>query len=473
MTDVIECQEVKRSDTILEDRLDAEYYLPMYIESLNVLKSIKDVPLLPLGSPKISIDFKKSVIFGERTYFYRNKGVPFVRVSDIKNLTVDDYNLTFVPKELPGVSGIEIAEPGNILITESGTLGNVGIVPNSYPRWLLSGDVICIVVNPRIKAEYIAVFLETRYGKHQLLRGKTQQVQPHLYAEKVKKTIVPLVSDNLQSFCSDRITQSLEKRKEAAEQLTKAEKLLSKLFGIDTLELKTERIYEVLYSQVEKYGRFDAEYYKPAHEQIQNILRNSPFKLRKLKEVINISENTVDPRKEPDKEFIYVELANVDPSTGEIKDCEMIKGYKAPSRARMSLRKGDVLVSSLSGSLDNVTLIPEDFDGAIGSTGFFVITSDLFSSEFLFLLFRSDFVKKQLEQKTAGSIMTAISRTDFQNITVPIIPREKQREISNVVRRISKLRRESDRLIQEAISEIERFIEESARVNRPRISVGK
>jgi type I restriction enzyme S subunit len=463
---VIECPQVKYGGIVFEDRLDAEYYLPEYIESLKVLKSIKDVPLLSLSSAEVSLDFKKSVIFGERTHFYSTKGVPFIRVSDIKNLTVDDYDMTFVPKELYGVSGIEIAEPRNILITESGTIGNIAIIPDSHPKWMLSGDVICIVVNPRIKPEYIAVFLESKYGKHQLLRGKTQQVQPHLYAEKVMKTLIPLAPENLQSFCSERVQQSLQKRKRAKEELIEAQKLLTKLFFIDTLELKRERIYEVLNSQLEKHRRFDAEHYKPEYEQIQEMLESSPFKLQKLKEVINISKKAIDPRKEPEKEFLYVELANVDPATGDIKDCEMIKGYNAPSRARMSLKKGDVLVSSLSGSLENIALVSDEFDNAIGSTGFFVISSEAFLSEFLFLLFRNDFVKKQLEQKTTGSIMTAVSRGDFENMVIPKIPKEKQLEISNMVKRIFGLRKESDRLIQEAISKLEHFIEASGKVNQ-------
>ena len=101
--------------------------------------------------------------------------------------------------------------------------------------------------------------------------------------------------------------------------------------------------------------------------------------------------------------------------------------------------------------MDNIALVSDEIDGSIGSTGFFVIKPDLFLGDFLFLLFRSYLAKKQLEQKAAGAIMTAVSRRDFENFTIPIIPKEKQREISNLVTRSFELRRESDRLIQEAI----------------------
>ena len=71
-----------------------------------------------------------------------------------------------------------------------------------------------------------------------------------------------------------------------------------------------------------------------------------------------------------------------------------------------------------------------------------------------------------MEQKTAGTIMTAVSRRDFENIMIPTIPKERQRKISNLVARSFELRRESNRLIQEATSGVEDFIESSTVVNR-------
>ena len=457
--------DIRYGDIATEDRLDAEYYCPEFVSNLRLIKSIKRIPVFRLGDEEVSRKFKKSVIYGKRTYYYGRTGVPFVRVSDVKNLSIEENNLVFLPKEVPGVSGIAVANPGEILITESGTIGNVGIVPDSYPEWALSGDVICVSLNPNVNPRYVAAFLETKYGKNQLLRGKTQQVQPHLNVRKIKKTLVPLPTSDYQSYIDAIVQEYFKRRGEASKFYKQAEKLLLRQFDIDKLQFPGKNTYDVRFSEIERYERFDAEHYKAEYRQILEILRDSPFKLKKLSDIINVSNETVDPTLTPGEKFTYVQLANVNPSTGEIEETEEIAGYKAPSRARMLLRKGDVLVSYLSGSLDNIALVPEELDNSIGSTGFFVVDSDNFYSEYLFILLRSPLLKKQLEQKTAGTIMTAVSRKDFENLLVPEIPRKQQRPIVNLVRRSISLRSHSRLLIEKAKRDIESFVESEAEIN--------
>ena len=449
-------------DIVIEDRLDAEYYKPEYVHSLKLIKSIKKFDVKPLGSRKVSKGFKKSVIFGKRTHYYGKRGIPFVRVSDIKDLTIEENNLVFLPEEVPGVSGIARANPGEILITESGTIGNVGIIPDSYPEWALSGDIICVASNPNVNPKYVATFLETKYGKYQMLRGKTQQVQPHLNVRQIKKILVPLPPSDFQSYISAIIEESFKKRRQASDTYKEAEKLLLKQFNIDEIEPTEKNIYDVGFSEIERYKRIDAEHYKPEYRQILDILRNSDFKLETLKNLVNISNRIIDPTDTPTKRFTYVQLANVNVSTGEIIEPEEIAGYKAPSRARKLLKKGDVLVPYLHGSLGNIALVPEELDNSIGSTGFFVINSKHFYSEYLFLLFRTPLLKKQLEQKTAGTIMTAVSGKDFEDLVVPKVPRKQQENIVTLVQKSMTLRKESRNLIEKGKTEVENLVKSGA-----------
>jgi len=136
-------------------------------------------------------------------------------------------------------------------------------------------------------------------------------------------------------------------------------------------------------------------------------------------------------------------------------------GHEAPSRARMLVKAGDVLVSSLLGSLDNVGLVSEELDCAVASTGFFVIGSDHFLSEFLFLIFRSNLIKLQLEEKTASAIMIAVPKKTFGDLLVPAIPQEEHKQISNLVKQSFALRKEAEELLEKAKKEVEGFIEKN------------
>lgn len=121
-----------------------------------------------------------------------------------------------------------------------------------------------------------------------------------------------------------------------------------------------------------------------------------------------IESKKVNPQNNPTRKIKYIDLADINPSTGEIESYSELYGYEAPSRARMVIKKGAVLVASLSGSLSNVGLVPAELDNEVASTGFFVINSENYLSDFLHLLFRSEILKNQLEQKTAGAIMAAV-----------------------------------------------------------------
>jgi len=249
--------------------------------------------------------------------------------------------------------------------------------------------------------------------------------------------------------------------KAADEKYRQAEELLNKTLGIEQLNLQQDKIFEVRFDKVRRALRFDAEHYQPKYKQIREIISNLGYEVKRLNEVVKISTKKIDPTQEPTKYFNYIELANINPSTGEIEEYSQIIGHKAPSRTRMVVKAGDVLVASLSGSLDNVGLVLDELDNAIASTGFFVIRSECFLSEFLFLCFRSDLIKLQLEERTAGAIMSSVPKTTFGDLLIPIVPIEKQRVISKLVKEFFKLRKESKELLEEAKKKVEGFIEKN------------
>lgn len=239
--------------------------------------------------------------------------------------------------------------------------------------------------------------------------------------------------------------------------------MLSKTLGVDKLELREEKTFETRFGDVESTLRFDAEHYLPKYKQVKEFIIKSGYEAKILKEVVKISNKKIDPSNNSTKLFNYIELANINPSTGEIEEVNQVVGHEAPSRARMLVKAGDVLVSSLSGSIDNVGLVPEELDGAVASTGFFVIRSDTFLPEFLFLIFRSNLIKLQLEEKAAGAIMSAVPKTTFGDLLITTISEEKQKPISNLIKQSFALRKEAKELLEIAKKEVEVFIENNSR----------
>lgn len=64
-------------------------------------------------------------------------------------------------------------------------------------------------------------------------------------------------------------------------------------------------------------------------------------------------------------------------------------GKEAPSRARRVLKTGDVIVSSVEGSLGKVAFVDSAQDGYLASTGFFQFRSKEILPEALLMLAKS------------------------------------------------------------------------------------
>jgi type I restriction enzyme S subunit len=77
-----------------------------------------------------------------------------------------------------------------------------------------------------------------------------------------------------------------------------------------------------------------------------------------------------DPRRNPDKPFLYVDISAIDRDLKVITSAPEILGADAPSRARKEIYEGDVLVSTVRPNLNAVAVVPSKLDGHIASTGF-------------------------------------------------------------------------------------------------------
>ncbi len=141
-----------------------------------------------------------------------------------------------------------------------------------------------------------------------------------------------------------------------------------------------------------------------------------------------------DSKFNPDAEteYKYIELANIG-GNGEVTGCMVEQGEDLPTRARRKVNTGDVIISSVEGSLDSMALITEEYDGALCSTGFHVVRSDMLKSEVLLVILKSIIGQLQLKKGCSGTILTAINKEEFSKIAVPKIREEKQIEIQQKV----------------------------------------
>ena len=159
------------------------------------------------------------------------------------------------------------------------------------------------------------------------------------------------------------------------------------------------------------------------------------------------------------QQYKYIELSNIT-GNGEIADCMIEEGQDLPTRARRKVATGDVIVSSIEGSLNSIALIEKDYNQALCSTGFHVVNSKTFIPETLLVLLKSIVGQLQLKKGCSGTILTAINRDEFKQVLLPKVIQAKQTDIQQKVIESFNLRKQSKHLLESAKRAVEIAIEQ-------------
>lgn len=118
-----------------------------------------------------------------------------------------------------------------------------------------------------------------------------------------------------------------------------------------------------------------------------------------------------------------------------------------------------MIVSSIEGSLDSCALVTDEYDGALCSTGFYVLKSHQHNPETLLTLFKSLPIQNLMKKGCSGTILTAIGKSEFEKIPIPLIRQEVQDEIAKHVKKSFELRMEAMQLLENAKLTVETIIE--------------
>lgn len=140
---------------------------------------------------------------------------------------------------------------------------------------------------------------------------------------------------------------------------------------------------------------------------------------------------SIDPKREPGKEFWYIDISAVDNSLKQISTPQRVKGKAASVRARQIIRKNDVLVSTTRPNLNAVALVPEKYNGEICSTGFCVLRCGKeLDPDYLFSFVQSQLFVGALTELVKGALYPAVTDKQVFAQLIPWHPIDDQRRIA-------------------------------------------
>jgi restriction endonuclease S subunit len=446
-----------------ELRIDAEYYDPYYLEDEKKIKNKNWEFLIDKSTGRTITDGSHEM----RQYV--DRGILFLRVQDIFENYIEVQEQVYISEEEN--KKLKRSAPRkykDILITKTGKIG-VASVFYLNKRANIPADIAILKNNSNLNSFYIATFINSYYGKISMQHQMTGLGRPRLVLESFKYIKIPLPSETFQKFIEKLVLKAYEERQKAEQLYKQAEEILleeldlkdwkpkSKKIKIGRQEFKEEENISIkMLSEVVKADRMDAEYWEPKYDEIEDLIKKYKNGYDYLPNLIDISKKKIKINE--DEIYHYIELADINPNLGVVNQTKQIKGKKLPSRARMKVEKGYVIMSSVEGSIDKIALIDFERENLVASTGFFVFKERELNKETLLVLLKI-LAKKYIIREAQGTILTAIPYDSLNRIVIPKVHQQTQQKISQLIQQSFEARENSKKLLEIAKRTVEIYIE--------------
>lgn len=330
-------------------------------------------------------------------------GIPFITVRNLNDGVIDFENCSFISGDVYDKLKKNCnPKKGDVLFSKDGTVGKVATIDFDKEFIVLSSLAILRPNSDVLNPNYLAVLLKTPRILKQAFDLKSGSAIRRIIVRDIKRIQIPLpplvIQKRLVSIL-ERAETLKQKRKQASEDTNKfVQSVFSDMFGG---------------------GKFPKKY-------IRDFVKKA---------------ETRDPRNDPEKEFIYVDIASVDNKTGKITETKKILGKDAPSRARKIMNAGDVIVSTVRPNLNATAYVPKELDNQICSTGFSVLRpNELLNGRYLYAYTRTVEFIDQLMAKTRGASYPAVSDSDVLNTKIPAPPVDVQNHFADFISKLESLK---------------------------------
>jgi len=450
----------------IADRLDAEFYHPQFLEVESIIENAGRNPtasIAPMSDLTVSI---RKGIFSILKTEYRDAGVPFIRVSEIRDLVIEESGLTYISEEKNIAEGKTCLKPQNLVITKTGAYAGekVAIIPKHLGRVNISQDVVGVVVKEDVSSEYLAAFLSCRFGRTQLQRMRSRLAQPHIELNPIRNLRVVLLPEAQRPIISDKLQSAIGKVYKGKQEYSIAKERLSEALQM-TEKPKPSNTFLTRFSEVEAGRRLDVEYFRPAFTDILQILESGQksglFKVKKLGEIsrllqgVNVGSNSyVDSGGR-----LFLRISNIAEKGLQLSQSDKFvrENVFFDLRDKFEPHEGEVLYSK-DGTIGTAMVTEAELPDCLASGGIVRIRSPSVDPYYLTAVLNSQLCKAQAERHSIGTVIKHLPFGEVRSIMVPIVSKQLEHEIGSLLKQSIEKEREGYQEIRKVLSELDSSI---------------
>jgi len=439
-------------------RLDSGFFNKQSIEIDNIIKKGRHIYLQK--NEVVSGPFGSTI---PSEYYLDNGDVPFIRIENIKDdFFINNNKMVYISNNINNkIKNSQLFEHDIIMSKVGNSIGHFAMVDEDIKTCNISENNLGIKLGSySIDFKYyLCTYLNSELARHLILRRISGNAQPKINVSDMLNIPIPEFSNSYYKTIHDIVNKAYKLRKEADCILHDTIKKLEDELNYDEKQISNNNIStNTLKGVLDHSKRIDAEFYQEKYNYYEKIIDEYHGGSDTIKNTCSINTQNFVPK--VDNYYKYIELADIK-NNGEIEELEELKGEDLPTRARRLVKEGDIIISSIEGSLDSCSLIREEQDNCICSTGFYVIKSETINSETLFTLFKTSLYQEILKRYASGTILTSVNTDDFETIKIPIIDKAVQTEIQDSIKKMYEIRNESKMCLKLAEESVKIAIEKN------------
>jgi type I restriction enzyme S subunit len=399
----------------------------------------------------------------KRVYVSAEKGIPFLSSSEIISLRPTTEN--FLSRKHTRKSASLFPQKWDVLISRSGTIGNVSLATETFLDKALSEHAIRLRASEPDIAGYVVGFLRSRYGRPQVIQGTYGSVVDQIEPEHLERVLIPDLPPIRRIAIGRLMCKAGELRDEANRLLDEADRLLHERLKLSCLKSiapssNGSAIAKIKASQL--MGRLEGSFHDPVAIAAEKQLAELSI------EVTTVGDSRVTQEIRPITKFrkrIYVEkggipllsskqLFQIDPI--DVKG--LAKGAHTKDLPEIQLEENMIAVTR-SGTIGRVQIIPKYMAAWAASehaTRF--LASEDINAGYLYAWLASDYGYCLITRHSYGSVILEVDKEMFASVPIPLPDVAIRNEIGNLVLKANQLRDEAWHNEQEAITKLENLI---------------
>lgn len=315
-----------------------------------------------------------------------------------------------------------------------------------------------IKTNEKISPATLVSYLNSSVGREEIEKYSIVSNQANFSPAKFREISIPAFPKSIQNIVDELISKSWSLKVLSDTKYYDAEQLLLtdlNLVGYvpTNANTSTRNLSDCIVDD-----RFDAEYWQPKYDEIQQRVANIPQS--KLGQLVNHKKGIEvgsEAYQDEGKNFIRVS----DFSTFGVDDVEK----KISDELYESLKKsyepktGEVLFTK-DGTIGLSFALNEDIEGILSGAFLRLQPKVDLNTNYLALVLNSPYCKAQIERMSGGAIIAHLKPESAMQISIPVLSKERQLELGEMVIKSLEMRKEAKNLLEKAKRAVEIFVEQ-------------